>query len=402
MFQIDFEKDSYAKIKVVGVGGGGNNAVNRMITTDLQGVDFVAINTDMQALKASEAEHTIQIGEKLTRGLGAGANPEVGRQAAEESRQQIMESIEGADMVFITAGMGGGTGTGAAPIVAGIAREMGILTVAVVTKPFTFEGSRRMRFASSGIDTLKENVDTLVTIPNDRLLDIVERNTTMMEAFGIADEVLHSGIKGISDLIVVPGMINLDFADVKTIMENQGVAHMGIGSASGENRAIEAVRKAIESPLLETTIDGVTGVLLNITGDQLSLMEVNQAADLVQQSASPDANIIFGAAEDSNLNGEIKVTIIATGYQDSVKVGKSVQPVKTETQIPEAVVKTEPVAEVDDKIEPALESSDDQAQEVETDAVETVEASVEATQSDETVQQDEDTLDIPTFIRQNF
>jgi len=402
MFQIDFEKDSYAKIKVVGVGGGGNNAVNRMITTDLQGVDFVAINTDMQALKASEAEQTIQIGEKLTRGLGAGANPDVGRQAAEESRQQIMESIEGADMVFITAGMGGGTGTGAAPIVAGIAREMGILTVAVVTKPFTFEGSRRMRFASSGIETLKENVDTLVTIPNDRLLDIVERNTTMMEAFGIADEVLHSGIKGISDLIVVPGMINLDFADVKTIMENQGVAHMGIGSASGENRAIEAVRKAIESPLLETTIDGVTGVLLNITGDQLSLMEVNQAADLVQQSASPDANIIFGAAEDSNLNGEIKVTIIATGYQDSVKVEKPVQPVKTETQIPEAVVKTEPVAEVDEKIEPALEPSNDQPQKLETDAAETAEASVEETPNDETVQQDEDTLDIPTFIRQNF
>lgn len=403
MFQIDFEKDSYAKIKVVGVGGGGNNAVNRMITTDLQGVDFVAINTDMQALKASEAEQTIQIGEKLTRGLGAGANPDVGRQAAEESRQEIMEAIEGADMVFITAGMGGGTGTGAAPIVAGIAREMGILTVAVVTKPFTFEGSRRMRFASSGIDNLKENVDTLVTIPNDRLLDIVERNTTMMEAFGIADEVLHSGIKGISDLIVVPGMINLDFADVKTIMENQGVAHMGIGSASGENRAIEAVRKAIESPLLETTIDGVTGVLLNITGDQLSLMEVNQAADLVQQSASPDANIIFGAAEDSNLNGEIKVTIIATGYQEAAKTGKlatpSVTPAKAVVEpVMEPVKACEPVAANAPVVEEPEEVKDDEPAETkEAEAPIVVEEVIE-----QESQQDEDTLDIPTFIRQNF
>ncbi len=401
MFQIDFEKDSYAKIKVVGVGGGGNNAVNRMITTDLQGVDFVAINTDMQALKASEAEQTIQIGEKLTRGLGAGANPEVGRQAAEESRQQIMEAIEGADMVFITAGMGGGTGTGAAPIVAGIAREMGILTVAVVTKPFTFEGSRRMRFASSGIEMLKDNVDTLVTIPNDRLLDIVERNTTMMEAFGIADEVLHSGIKGISDLIVVPGMINLDFADVKTIMENQGVAHMGIGSASGENRAIEAVRKAIESPLLETTIDGVTGVLLNITGDQLSLMEVNQAADLVQQSASSDANIIFGAAEDENLNGEIKVTIIATGYQDPAKVSK---PAAKEVQ-PQAQPVAPPVAE-EIKPEPAVMvepvAAEEKQAEESAEPTEADESSLQKESVEETVQQDEDTLDIPTFIRQNF
>lgn len=401
MFQIDFEKDSYAKIKVVGVGGGGNNAVNRMITTDLQGVDFVAINTDMQALKASEAEQTIQIGEKLTRGLGAGANPEVGRQAAEESRQQIMEAIEGADMVFITAGMGGGTGTGAAPIVAGIAREMGILTVAVVTKPFTFEGSRRMRFASSGIEMLKDNVDTLVTIPNDRLLDIVERNTTMMEAFGIADEVLHSGIKGISDLIVVPGMINLDFADVKTIMENQGVAHMGIGSASGENRAIEAVRKAIESPLLETTIDGVTGVLLNITGDQLSLMEVNQAADLVQQSASSDANIIFGAAEDENLNGEIKVTIIATGYQDPAKVSKpankEVQP-QVQPVAPAVAEETKP--EPAAKVEPV--EAEEQREEETTESAEAEKASLQKESVEEAVQQDEDTLDIPTFIRQNF
>lgn len=393
MFQIDFEKDSNAKIKVVGVGGGGNNAVNRMITKDLQGVDFVAINTDMQALKASEAEYTIQIGEKLTRGLGAGANPDIGRQAAEESRQTIMESIEGADMVFITAGMGGGTGTGAAPVVAGIAREMGILTVAVVTKPFTFEGARRMRFATSGIDTLKEAVDTLVTIPNDRLLDIVEPSTTMMEAFGIADEVLHSGIKGISDLIVVPGMINLDFADVKTIMENQGVAHMGIGSASGESRAIEAVRKAIESPLLETTINGVSGVLLNITGDQLSLMEVTQAADLVQQSASPDANIIFGAAEDSSLNGEIKVTIIATGYQEK----------EEQVSIKPAIVeeKPEPVVEVKEQVIAPVEEEPEEETEpkqVEADVVAPAEEIEKTPEKDS----EEDTLDIPTFIRQNF
>lgn len=393
MFQIDFEKDSNAKIKVVGVGGGGNNAVNRMITKDLQGVDFVAINTDMQALKASEAEYTIQIGEKLTRGLGAGANPDIGRQAAEESRQTIMESIEGADMVFITAGMGGGTGTGAAPVVAGIAREMGILTVAVVTKPFTFEGARRMRFATSGIDTLKEAVDTLVTIPNDRLLDIVEPSTTMMEAFGIADEVLHSGIKGISDLIVVPGMINLDFADVKTIMENQGVAHMGIGSASGESRAIEAVRKAIESPLLETTINGVSGVLLNITGDQLSLMEVTQAADLVQQSASPDANIIFGAAEDSSLNGEIKVTIIATGYQEKEEQ-VSIKPAIVEEK-PEPVVeaKEQVIAPVEEELEEETEPK-----QVEADVVAPAEEIEKTPEKDS----EEDTLDIPTFIRQNF
>ncbi len=393
MFQIDFEKDSNAKIKVVGVGGGGNNAVNRMITKNLQGVDFVAINTDMQALKASEAEFTIQIGEKLTRGLGAGANPDIGRQAAEESRQTIMESIEGADMVFITAGMGGGTGTGAAPVVAGIAREMGILTVAVVTKPFTFEGARRMRFATSGIDTLMQAVDTLVTIPNDRLLDIVEPSTTMMEAFGIADEVLHSGIKGISDLIVVPGMINLDFADVKTIMENQGVAHMGIGSASGENRAIEAVRKAIESPLLETTINGVSGVLLNISGDQLSLMEVTQAADLVQQAASPDANIIFGAAEDSSLNGEIKVTIIATGYQEQE------DRISSKPAIVEA--KPEPVVEVKEQVIAPVE--EEMAEETELKQAEAeVVAPVEEIEKTSEKDSEEDTLDIPTFIRQNF
>jgi len=395
MFQIDFEKDSNAKIKVVGVGGGGNNAVNRMITKDLQGVDFVAINTDMQALKASEAEFTIQIGEELTRGLGAGANPDIGRQAAEESRQTIMESIEGADMVFITAGMGGGTGTGAAPVVAGIAREMGILTVAVVTKPFTFEGSRRMRFATSGIDTLKEAVDTLVTIPNDRLLDIVEANTTMMEAFGIADEVLHSGIKGISDLIVVPGMINLDFADVKTIMENQGVAHMGIGSASGENRAIEAVRKAIESPLLETTINGVSGVLLNITGDQLSLMEVTQAADLVQQAASSDANIIFGAAEDPNLNGEIKVTIIATGYHDKVETA----PVKAAVIETKPEVIAEKLAPKEEAVEIVKEQVDKEIQSKPAEVTAEPEEKIEKTTEED---QDGDTLDIPTFIRQNF
>ena len=395
MFQIDFEKDSNAKIKVVGVGGGGNNAVNRMITKDLQGVDFVAINTDMQALKASEAEFTIQIGEKLTRGLGAGANPDIGRQAAEESRDTIMESIEGADMVFITAGMGGGTGTGAAPVVAAIAREMGILTVAVVTKPFTFEGARRMRFATSGIDTLKEAVDTLVTIPNDRLLDIVESNTTMMEAFGIADEVLHSGIKGISDLIVVPGMINLDFADVKTIMQDQGVAHMGIGSASGENRAIEAVRKAIESPLLETTINGVSGVLLNITGDQLSLMEVTQAAELVQQAASPDANIIFGAAEDVTLNGEIKVTIIATGYQEkaeNVPVKTVAAKAEPERVVEKIVAKEEMIESVG--VQQKEENESTQA-EVSGEFEEQVGKAPEK-------EQEEDTLDIPTFIRQNF
>ncbi|AFS78318.1 cell division protein FtsZ [Gottschalkia acidurici 9a] len=315
MFDFDVNMDQFAHIKVVGVGGGGNNAVNRMIENGVKGIEFVTVNTDRQALHSSKAESRLQIGEKLTRGLGAGANPDIGMKAAEESRNEIEEVLKGADMIFITAGMGGGTGTGAAPVVAEVAKELGILTVGVVTKPFMFEGRRRMLHAERGIEELKQRVDTLVTIPNDRLLQVAEKKTTIVEAFKMADDVLRQGIQGISDLIAVPALINLDFADVKTIMYDQGLAHMGIGKGSGENRATEAAKQAIQSPLLETSIEGAKGVLLNITGGaNLGIFEVNEAADLIRQSVDPDANIIFGAGVDESLNDEIKITVIATGF----------------------------------------------------------------------------------------
>lgn len=315
---MDLENEQAAKIKVVGVGGGGNNAINRMIEANVKGVEYISINTDKQALISSKTENRIQIGEKLTRGLGAGANPETGKKAAEESREEIKETLKGADMVFITAGMGGGTGTGAAPVVADVAKELGILTVGVVTKPFFFEGNRRMQHAESGIEELKNCVDTLVTIPNERLLQVVEKKTSMIEAFGIADDVLRQGIQGISDLIAVPGLVNLDFADVKTIMFNQGIAHMGVGYASGENRAVEAAKQAIHSPLLETSIEGARGVLLNITaGLDLSLFEVNEASALIREAADSTANIIFGASFDESMKDEMKITVIATGFDDN-------------------------------------------------------------------------------------
>lgn len=315
MFDFDVEVEQFAKIKVIGIGGGGNNAVNRMIESGLRGVDFIAMNTDKQALNSSRAEEKIQLGEKITKGLGAGANPEIGAKAAEENRNEILEVLKGADMIFITAGMGGGTGTGAAPIVAELAKELGILTVGVVTKPFTFEGSRRLTHAEAGIEELKYKVDTLVTIPNDRLLQISDKKTTMVEAFVMADEVLKQGIQGISDLIAVPNLINLDFADVKTIMEDKGIAHMGIGLASGDNRATEAAKLAIKSPLLETSIDGAKSVLLNITGgSDLGIFEVTEAADLIRGTVDKDANIIFGAGIDEALKETIKITVIATGF----------------------------------------------------------------------------------------
>lgn len=316
MLEFDMDLEQYAQIKVIGCGGGGNNAVNRMIEAGLQGVEFIALNTDKQALVLSQAEYKIQIGEKITKGLGAGANPEIGQRSAEENKDEIYKVLEGADMVFITAGMGGGTGTGAAPVVASIAKELGILTVGVVTKPFTFEGRKRMVHAEKGIEELKTKVDTLVTIPNDRLLQVAEKKTSLGDAFKIADDVLLQGVQGISDLIAVPGLINLDFADVKTIMENTGLAHMGIGRASGENRASEAAQKAIQSPLLETSIQGAKGVLLNITGGaQLGLFEVNEAAELVAEAADPDVNLIFGAVIDESLQDDIKITVIATGFE---------------------------------------------------------------------------------------
>ena len=307
--------DGMAKIKVIGVGGAGNNAVNRMVEMGVNGVEFIAVNTDRQALILSKAATKIQIGEKLTRCLGAGGDPNIGEKAAEESKEDIANALKGADMVFVTAGMGGGTGTGAAPVVAQIAKEMGILTVGVVTKPFTFEGKRRMQSAERGVANLKERVDTLVAIPNDRLLQVSERKTSMIEAFTMSDEVLRQGVQGISDLIAVPGLINLDFADVKTIMYDTGMAHMGIGRASGENRAEDAAKQAINSPLLESSIEGARGVLLNITGGKdLGIVEVNTAAELVQKSIDPEANIIFGAVIDENMGDEISVTVIATGF----------------------------------------------------------------------------------------
>ncbi len=317
MLEFDTSVDQLAVIKVIGVGGGGNNAVNRMIEHGVQGVDFIAVNTDAQALNLSKSEVKLQIGAKLTRGLGAGANPEVGKKAAEESREQLEEVLRGADMVFVTAGMGGGTGTGAAPVIAQIARDLGALTVGVVTRPFTFEGRKRQTQAIGGIGGMKEAVDTLIVIPNDKLLQIVDKSTPMLEAFREADNVLRQGVQGISDLIATPGLINLDFADVKTIMSNKGSALMGIGIATGENRAAEAAKKAISSPLLESSIDGAKGVLMNITGgSNLSLFEVQEAADIVASASDEEVNMIFGSVINENLKDEIIVTVIATGFTE--------------------------------------------------------------------------------------
>ena len=316
MLDFDLEVTGPADIKVVGCGGGGNNAVNRMIMEGLANVDFIAVNTDKQALSQSNAPHKIQIGEKLTKGLGAGANPEIGQKAAEESKEEIEAALKGADMVFITAGMGGGTGTGAAPIVAEIAKSMGILTVGVVTKPFLFEGKARMRNAEIGIEILKSKVDSLVTIPNERLLLIVDKKTSFKESFKKADEVLRQGVQGITDLITDNGLVNLDFNDVRAIMLNRGVAHMGVGYGKGDNKATDAVKAAISSPLLETSINGATGILINITGgEDLSLLEVNEAAEVVKEAADPEANIIFGAVIDPELHDEVKITVLATGFE---------------------------------------------------------------------------------------
>ena len=323
-FSIDNSVNSGAIIKVIGVGGGGGNAVNRMIEENVKGVEFIVVNTDVQALRASKAETVIQLGPKFTRGLGAGSQPEVGQKAAEESEEAIREALEGADMVFITAGMGGGTGTGAAPIVARIAKEIGALTVGVVTRPFTFEGPKRGRYAAEGIAKLKENVDTLLIISNNRLLEVVDKKTPMLQAFREADNVLRQGVQGISDLITAPGYVNLDFADVKTVMANQGTALMGIGVASGEERVVEATKRAISSPLLETSIDGAEQVLLNITGGlDMTLFEAQDAADIVAHAASGDVNIILGTSINEELGDEIRVTVIATGIDPSKRENTS-------------------------------------------------------------------------------
>lgn len=316
MFGLEVDVSALANIKVIGVGGGGNNAVNRMIIAGVSGVEFLSVNTDAQALITAHAPTRIQIGNKLTKGLGAGANPEIGEKAAEESRDQILEVLKGAEMVFVTAGMGGGTGTGAAPVVAECAKEVGALTVGVVTKPFSFEGKRRMTQAENGINRLKEKVDTLITIPNDRLMQVIDKRTPMLEAFRIADDILRQGVQGISDLIAVPGLINLDFADIKTIMSNAGSALMGIGIGKGEGGALVAAEAAIKSPLLETSIQGARGVLFNITGGKdLSLFDVNDASQIISDAADKEANIIFGSVIDESLGDEIRVTVIATGFE---------------------------------------------------------------------------------------
>jgi cell division protein FtsZ len=310
--------ENFARIKVLGMGGGGSNAVNRMIEEGIQGVEFVAINTDSQALMLSRAPQRIRIGEKLTKGLGSGGDPEQGRKAADESSDELYEALRGADMVFLTAGMGGGTGTGATPVAAGIAREVGALTIGVVTRPFTFEGSRRAQVAEEGIERLKEEVDTLIVIPNDRLLQIVDKRASLQEAFRVADDVLRQGIQGISELITVPGLINLDFADVRSIMSEGGAALMAVGRGTGENRAVDAAHEAISSQLLDVTIDGARGILFNVTGGpDLSLFEVNEAAEIIRQTAHPEVNIIFGAVINEELGDEVHITVVATGFENT-------------------------------------------------------------------------------------
>lgn len=307
-----------ASLKVIGVGGGGSNAVSRMMKTSVKGIEFIAMNTDAQALYHCEAPSKINVGKATTRGLGAGANPDTGRQAAEESSEEIKTALEGADMVFITCGLGGGTGTGGAPIVAEIAKEMGILTVAVVTKPFSFEGLKRKQQAEDGLENLRGKVDTLITIPNDRILSIIDKKTPLMDAFAVVDDVLRQGVQGIADIITVHGMINVDFADVRTVMQNSGSALMGIGYGSGENRAVEAAKAAVESPLLEMDIAGAKGILFNVTGgNDLSMFEVDEAARIITEAADPDATVIFGAVVNDSYTGEIKVTVIATGFDEA-------------------------------------------------------------------------------------
>lgn len=356
---LDFETDmqELTNIKVIGCGGGGSNAVNRMIVEGLKNVEFIAINTDKQALLISNANQKIQIGEKLTKGLGAGANPEIGKKAAEESREEITASVKGANMVFITAGMGGGTGTGAAPIVAEIAKSMDILTVGVVTKPFPFEGKRRMRHAEIGIANLKDKVDTLVIIPNERLLSMADKKTTLLDSFKLADEVLRQGVQAISDLITITGVINADFADIKAVMLDKGLAHMGVGFGKGDNRAQDAVKQAISSPLLETSIQGATDVIINFTGGaDLGALEVYDAADVVREAVDPDANIIVGAVIDENLNEEVRITVIATGFEsENNKIANTIIEEQKKSQV-QQVVKQEPEVAVDVK-EPEISSN---------------------------------------------
>ncbi len=389
-----------ARIKVIGIGGGGGNAVNTMIGAKLSGVDFMVANTDAQSLDKSHAPVRIQLGGTVTKGLGAGANPEIGRKAALEDQEKIKEHLAGADMIFITAGMGGGTGTGGAPVIARLAREVGALTVGVVTKPFIFEGKKRMRQSEDGIEELKANVDTLIVIPNQRLLSIAAKTTTMLEAFHKADDVLLQAVRGISDLIITPGLINLDFADVRTVMAEMGLALMGAASATGENRAVEAAQKAISSPLLEDiSIQGARGVLINITGGaDLCLHEVNEAASMIQEEAHDDANIIFGAVIDDNMTNEIRITVIATGFGEPVEERKPVMP--TVTPMPNVTQKNKKIVHLGTIVDD-LDTPTWQRKKQGSDEVETVTLNKMNFQPSKN-QEEEDTYDIPTFLRRQM
>ena len=380
------QTSNFAKIRVVGIGGGGNNALESMISTQqIHGVDFVGVNTDAQALLLGHSSMKVQIGEKLTKGLGSGGDPEIGRQAAEESAEKIKDILSGSDMVFVAAGMGGGTGTGAAPVIAKIAKELGALTIAVVTKPFSFEGTRRMVNAEDGIENLKDKVDTLIVIPNQRILDVVDRKVSLVDAFKVADSVLAQGVQGISDLITLPGLINVDFADVRSIMTNSGSALMGIGTGSGENRAQGAARAAVASPLLEISMDGARGVLFNITGgSDLSMSEVDEAAKIIAEAADPDANIIFGTTIDESLQGQIKITVIATGFDQSrAKLREFVAPFRQSTPTP---IITSQNTQTPPASQPVSQPM-------------TQTSSTTPSQSDPDEADDEDVWNIPAFLR---
>lgn len=373
------ELENFAVIRVVGVGGSGGSAVTRMINSKLRGVDFIAVNTDAQALAYNEAPVKIQIGKETTRGLGAGADPEIGRKAIEENKEEVYEALKGSDMVFVTCGMGGGTGTGAAPFIADIAKELGALTVGVTTKPFSFEGQRRKKVAEAGIAEMKDKVDTLITIPNDRLLQVIDKKTSLFDAFGIVDDVLRQGVQGIADLIVYHGIINVDFADVKAIMSDAGSALMGIGHGTGDNRAIEAARAAIDSPLLELSIDGAKGILFNVTGGpDLGMYEIDEAAKAITEAADADANIIFGAIIDEAMQGEVKITVIATGFES-----EQVRNNKKNYLISESAPKDIPDSQILRKEREQLSSSTPEEPKVEDD-------------------EDEDELEVPAFIRRKL
>jgi cell division protein FtsZ len=390
-------QDNYAVIKVVGIGGGGGNAINRMIEEGLGGVDFIAVNTDAQALLMNKAKDRIRIGDKLTRGLGAGGNPEIGRKAAEESAEELYEVLRGADMVFITCGMGGGTGTGATPIVAQIARELGSLTIGVVTRPFHFEGAKRTQSADAGIEALRGQVDTLIVIPNDRLLQLVDKKSSLQDAFGLADDVLRQGIQGISELITVPGLINLDFADVRAIMSEGGAALMAVGRASGEDRAQKAAEEAVRSSLLDVTIDGARGILFNVTGGpELSLFDVNAAAAIIKETAHPDVNLIFGAVIDENMGDDIRITVIATGFEQNRVIVRPRQKPQGGYSAPPQPAQT--YEEPQQDLQPHQPYQPEQ-QQFEEEQITTAPPATDQQQVFEAKTYETDDLEIPTFLR---